>query len=163
MVTILSKPEVALPVAVIPQPYTLADALAWIQHSHEDEKRTGSQCFSLWYHATPCLSGVLQLVGNAGIHRTLDTPQSAELGYWLDTSVWGQGIATEVLTALVAHARTTLALTSLVATVALNNRASQRVLEKAGFTQGDTFTLHTVRGEARPSYRYHLLELEGIP
>jgi RimJ/RimL family protein N-acetyltransferase len=57
-----------------------------------------------------------------------------EVGYWLDRSYWGRGIATEALTAFLA-----LELRRpLYAGVANHNLASIRVLEKCGFTVSDS-------------------------
>ena len=52
------------------------------------------------------------------------------IGYWLGRDYWGQGIATQALSEFVQQVATR----PLYAYVALHNRASQRVLEKCGFT-----------------------------
>ncbi|MEA3198863.1 MAG: hypothetical protein QOE90_291 [Thermoplasmata archaeon] len=54
-----------------------------------------------------------------------------ELGYWIDRAHWGRGLATAaVRTFLTEHAERPLR-----AVVAAHNRASRRVLEKAGFAR----------------------------
>ena len=61
-----------------------------------------------------------------------------ELAYRLARPAWGQGIASEAGAALVDYAFGTLGLGRLVAVTYPGNRASQRVLDKLGFTrQGD--------------------------
>jgi RimJ/RimL family protein N-acetyltransferase len=55
------------------------------------------------------------------------------LGYWLGPAQWGRGIASEAVTALVAHGFATMGLERLHATTDPDNAASQRVLVKAGF------------------------------
>jgi RimJ/RimL family protein N-acetyltransferase len=61
-----------------------------------------------------------------------------ELAYRLMRRAWGRGIATEAGAALIDHAFGTLGLSRLVAVTYPENRASQRVLDKLGFTrQGD--------------------------
>lgn len=52
------------------------------------------------------------------------------LGYWIGRPFWGQGIATEAACAAVAEARM---LGPLIASHYVDNPASGRVLEKAGF------------------------------
>jgi ribosomal-protein-alanine N-acetyltransferase len=59
---------------------------------------------------------------------------TAEVGYILAPSVWGLGCATECLGALVAAAAA-LAPVTLAAAVHPDNHASQRVLEKCGFSR----------------------------
>jgi RimJ/RimL family protein N-acetyltransferase len=57
-----------------------------------------------------------------------------EIGYWLDRSVWGRGVATTALAAfLVEETRR-----PLTAGVATHNTGSLRVLEKCGFTVTET-------------------------
>ena len=56
-----------------------------------------------------------------------------DIGYSLARDVWGQGYATEIVHSLVAAGFGALGVRNIVATVAPGNRASARVLEKAGF------------------------------
>ena len=58
---------------------------------------------------------------------------SAEIGYWLGETFWGQGIATEALNAVSEWAFRELHLVRLCAHVFARNGASARVLEKAGY------------------------------
>jgi ribosomal-protein-alanine N-acetyltransferase len=58
-----------------------------------------------------------------------------ELAYRLARASWGQGLASEAAGALVDHAFRTLRLPRLVAVTYPDNRGSQRVLEKLGFTR----------------------------
>lgn len=52
-----------------------------------------------------------------------------ELTYWIDRSVWGQGVATQALTLFLE----TLQIRPVHARVASDNAGSLRVLQKAGF------------------------------
>jgi RimJ/RimL family protein N-acetyltransferase len=72
-------------------------------------------------------SGVL--LGGTGLSIQGD---HAETGYVFARDAWGHGYATEVLSAMVALAKT-LALTELTAQCHCDHRASVRVLEKCGF------------------------------
>jgi ribosomal-protein-alanine N-acetyltransferase len=60
-----------------------------------------------------------------------------ELGYSLEQKYWGRGIATEMAIAILAHGFNDSAITEIVAVTTLDNMGSQRVLQKAGFKQGD--------------------------
>ena len=57
-----------------------------------------------------------------------------ELGYTLARAWWGQGLATEIATALVQWHRDAAPGVPLDAYAAVENAASRRVLEKSGFT-----------------------------
>jgi RimJ/RimL family protein N-acetyltransferase len=63
---------------------------------------------------------------------SVSSPQG-ELQYWLGTPYWGQGYATEIVNGVLALLRGKDAAGPIVACVHRDNRASQRVLEKAGF------------------------------
>lgn len=63
-----------------------------------------------------------------------DDPGEIELGYRLKKSAWGKGYATELSRALIRHGFTELGTTRVTATALAENRASIRVLEKAGLT-----------------------------
>ncbi len=58
-----------------------------------------------------------------------------ELAYRLVRHAWGRGIASEAGAALVDYAFATVGLSRLVAVTYPDNRASQRVLDKLGFTR----------------------------
>jgi ribosomal-protein-alanine N-acetyltransferase len=70
------------------------------------------------------------VLGGAGFGGTA---RVAELGYSLGRAYWGRGYATEAVGAMLDHART-LGLRRLEAYSFVDNPASARVLEKAGFT-----------------------------
>ncbi|UNK50868.1 GNAT family N-acetyltransferase [Lysobacter sp. S4-A87] len=64
-----------------------------------------------------------------------DRRYSAEMGYWLGHSRWGQGLMTQVVAVYVPWLMDTLALHRLQATVLDSNPASARVLLKNGFEE----------------------------
>jgi RimJ/RimL family protein N-acetyltransferase len=67
-----------------------------------------------------------------------------EVSYWLGRQFWGQGIATQALTELLACVKTR----PLYARAAKDNLASVRVLEKCGFTiSGYDKSFSDARGE----------------
>ncbi|RPI15308.1 MAG: N-acetyltransferase [Lysobacterales bacterium] len=67
-------------------------------------------------------------------------PDEQELGYRLRRSVWGQGLATEVGRALVAHGFGTVGADKLSARALVGNAGSRRVMEKCGFALEREFT-----------------------
>jgi len=60
---------------------------------------------------------------------------SAELGVVLSPDRWGQGLASEAVGAVIAHAFDGLSLARIAAAVRSENKAAARVLEKNGFAQ----------------------------
>ncbi|MCP4643889.1 MAG: GNAT family N-acetyltransferase [bacterium] len=66
--------------------------------------------------------------------KSLDpfTPQT-EVGYWIRTSMAGQGLASDAVRTLLVFCRDDLKLARINAIAADTNAASQRVLAKAGF------------------------------
>ena len=75
-----------------------------------------------------------QFAGRAGLRNVrLAATAETELLYALRAELWGQGIATEMARAILRIAFDQLRMPSLVAFTLPANRASQRVMEKAGF------------------------------
>lgn len=60
--------------------------------------------------------------------------KNAELGYWLGEKYWGNGILTRAIPQVLAFAFKTYDLSRVFARPFGTNVASQRVLEKTGFT-----------------------------
>jgi RimJ/RimL family protein N-acetyltransferase len=73
-----------------------------------------------------------RLLGGTGF--AFESPTSAVTGYVLARDAWGKGFATEALRAVVGVAAD-LGVTRLTAICHAVHRASQRVLEKAGFVR----------------------------
>ena len=109
-----------------PSPYTLSDAEWFIGDciAHEGCRR---------------LDRTIEVGGAAagGISVTLGSDiydRSAELGYWLARKHWGRGIVTSAVRQICAEAFSSFDIVRIYAEPFECNRASRRVLEKAGFT-----------------------------
>ena len=118
----ISDKAVVMNLAVVPWPYTLRDAEAFLA-SPRDPVLPSLLIFERTTAAP-------QLVGSCGLARRASG--AVELGYWIGRSFWGRGYATEACRALVDIARM-LGLPSLEGSHFLDNPASGRVLEKLGF------------------------------
>ena len=70
-----------------------------------------------------------QVIGKAGCWRV------PEVGFILHPEFWGQGLAFEAMTAVVAHAFAAYLVDALVADVDPRNRASLGLLRKLGFVE----------------------------
>lgn len=79
---------------------------------------------------------------SASIERGMKQP-SAEVGYWLSESYWGQGIMSEALVQLTSYIFEKYPkVRKLYAYIYDFNKASQRTAEKAGYTHLFTFRKH---------------------
>ncbi len=75
-----------------------------------------------------------RFVGRGGLHHTrAGGADEVEVAYALLADYWGRGLATEMAEASVAIGFERLGLPDLVCLTLTTNRASQRVMEKAGF------------------------------
>ena len=76
-----------------------------------------------------------RFLGRAGIrHLTIEGEPEIELAYSFLNDYWGRGLATEIASALLGMAWTKLSLSNLVAVTLVINVASQRVMQKVGFS-----------------------------
>ncbi len=133
---------IARNLAVVPWPYTLRDAEAFLASPRDPVlpsllifERTG---------------GAPHLVGSCGLGRR---PSGAvEMGYWIARPFWGRGLATEACGALVEIARA-LGLASVEGSHFVDNPASARVLEKLGFEPRGVIAprMSCARGEEVPA------------
>jgi RimJ/RimL family protein N-acetyltransferase len=110
---------------LFPHPYDLADAERYLLMVVALEQQQTSFAIE---HAG-------QVAGGIGYSLRTDVERvGAQIGYWLGTQYWGQGIATAALRAVTQHAFVRHAhLQRLFAGPFASNPASARVLEKAGY------------------------------
>lgn len=145
---VLMNPQVSGWLRFAEQPYTLTQAQERCDRA-EQMAQSGKELI----FAVQDKAGVL--IGSLGLHH-LSEPKQAEVGYFLALTAWGQGFARESLARAIEFSRDELALTGLVATTALDNAGSQRVLEQAGFARQREIVSLLPQGQVRPSYLYAL-------
>ena len=117
--------QVADTTLVIPHPYPDGAAQAWIA-GHADDWAAGRSV--TWAIAR---SGDGALLGAVALRLRLAN-HHAVAGYWVGREHWGQGVATEALSAVLAWGFDGLGLHRIEATHLRRNPASGRVMEKAG-------------------------------
>lgn len=106
-----------------PHPYTAADARSWLESVVGRKPETNF-----------AIDVAGEAVGGIGFDLQPDVSyRSGEIGYWLGEEFWGRGIATDALIAVTDHAFANYNICRLYAHVFEWNRASARVLEKAGY------------------------------
>ena len=89
----------------------------------------------------------------------LGTGKLLEIGYDLLPSERGKGYCTEAAQLMVDYPFLSMDVSRVQATISIKNKASERVLEKAGFTREGTIR-KTARGERRDAYLYSILREE---
>lgn len=105
-------------------PYTQEDAIAFINKVNSDQT---SQVFTIDIDGVPC--------GGIGLHALPDVyRKNMELGYWLAEPFWGKGITTTAINQMVEYGFNHCDIKRIFARPNGENLASQRVLEKAGFS-----------------------------
>ena len=148
----MADKAIARNLAVVPWPYTLRDAEAFLASPRDPVLPS-----MLIYERT---DGAPQLIGSCGLGRR---PSGAvEMGYWIARAHWGRGFATEACEALIGIARA-LGLANLEGSHFIDNPASARVLEKLGFEPLGLIAprLSCARGEEVPA-RLMRLRLDGV-
>ena len=106
-----------------PHPYTRRDGQRFIRNMCASEPETAF-----------AIATAGEAVGGIGFVLLQDVERvSAEIGYWLGEPFWGRGLATEAVVAVTRHAIAAHGLTRLFAVPFAYNKASCRVLEKAGY------------------------------
>ena len=107
-----------------PYPYTKENGKMFIEFA---TKNTPTTIFAIDINGEIC--------GGIGIHPQEDVHRkNAELGYWLAEPFWGNGIITKAIIQIVEYGFINFDITRIFASPYGTNVASQRVLEKAGFT-----------------------------
>lgn len=113
---------------LVPSPYSLADAEAFVAASAEEE--AAGKSVSLL--AVDAADG--RLLGSFSIMELDGEPGFGEIGYWVAAEARGRGVATRAVRLLADWARGELGLTRIEILPHKDNLASRRVAERAGFT-----------------------------
>lgn len=114
----------------LPYPYNVNDAKAFIELVSKEPLLT---CYGIVVDGN--------VVGNISFTRNNDIERyTAEVGYFLGESYWGQGIMSAALNRAVDDYFAATNIVRLFATLFEYNKPSVRVLEKAGFTLKCTMT-----------------------
>lgn len=112
--------------------FTEAGQRTAIAHAVADREVGGSLPFTIRLEE----DGTTRIVGRLNLSTIIRGAfDSASLGYWVDTTVTGRGVATAAVHSAIAVAFGGLGLHRLQAEVKVGNDASVRVLEHCGFTE----------------------------
>lgn len=150
--------EVARYTTGIPHPYPPGDALAFAYDVELDRRNdVGAFVFAI------ALKGQQRIVGVVEVDLT-DDNHSAELGLAFSPDVWRRGLATEAAMAVINWAFTGIGVDEVVASALVENRASCRVLQKAGLRRiGNSAGYMPARSMTGLFEDYRLLRREWQP
>jgi [ribosomal protein S5]-alanine N-acetyltransferase len=110
------------------RPFSLEKVRDFLRWAEQYQRENG---FSRW-KVLEKSSGAI--VGSCGFARPHETPE-IELGYLFAKKFWGRGYASESAGAAVRYGFENLNFREIIAMTDLEHAASQRVLEKLGFTK----------------------------
>ncbi|MBI4450624.1 GNAT family N-acetyltransferase [Candidatus Woesearchaeota archaeon] len=115
----------------IPHPYTMRHARDYVSKciAESKKRKPENQVFAI------DLEG--RVIGAVGLHHI--EKHQAEIGYWLGKKYWGQGLMPEAVRAVTRYALNQLGLHRVYAKIFTFNKASQRVVEKSGYSYEGRF------------------------
>jgi RimJ/RimL family protein N-acetyltransferase len=155
LVEACQDPEIARWVS-IPQPYTLADAEAFIAESRSMWLAGSGAAFAIVDVETDALLGAVSRFGPEGHH--------ANVGCWIARVARGRGLGTRVLRAVAEWTFATTQTVRLDAYIMLGNTASERMTERAGFRrEGVLRAWELLRGEPVDCVVYARLRGDPAP
>lgn len=132
----------------IPNPYAAFDADFWLASCRVQTTAPGG--IPMWRMRNWAIRDAQhRLIGGIGL-SSLTLGEKAEIGYWLASERWGQGIMTKVVRGLTEFAFREYRLQRIFAEVMTTNVASRRVMEKAGYELEGVLRRHSHR-DGQPS------------
>ncbi len=137
MIKNISNKKIAKNTLRIPYPYTPKDASFWILQNRKLQKKK----IKIAMNFAIDING--EIVGGIGLNKI--EGHEAELGYWLGEKYWGKGIMTFAVKALTKYAFDKLGLRRIYAYVFPPNKASAKVLQKAGYKYEGKLRKHVIK------------------
>jgi ribosomal-protein-serine acetyltransferase len=130
----------------------VGDTLMFIRGTFRSHADTGACTCGIWFQGKLC--------GVIGHNRLDPFTRTAWIGYWLNQTDRGQGIATQSCRALIDHTFRELPVDKIMINCGIFNTASQAIPDRLGFTREGTlidaewlydhFIDHTVNVLVRP-------------
>lgn len=107
------------------EPWGEEQVQAWVRKQIAHQARQGFCRYKLESRA----SG--EVVGFCGLDQFGNTGD-VEIGWWIASGLWGQGLASEAARAVLEYAQKVLGLKRLISVCHVENAASRRIMEKLG-------------------------------
>lgn len=99
------------------------------------------------------VKGSNKVMGYIGFWRIIKEHDRAEIGYALHPDLWGQGLMSEAVAAVMEHGFRVMGLHSVEASVTPDNRSSIQVLERNGFVK---------EGHFKENFRSHGVFVDSV-
>ena len=112
----------------IPYPYTINDALVWMENHKKNFDEDRSYEFAITDKESGDLLGAIALSNNQKF-------KNGEIAYWVGEKYWGKGYGTEAAKALIDFAFVEKKLHKVFARYFKSNQASGKIMEKIGMEQ----------------------------
>ncbi|MBK3497097.1 GNAT family N-acetyltransferase [Viridibacillus sp. YIM B01967] len=125
----------------LPYPYSLEDALSWIEHHLDNFNANKSYEFAITDKENGELYGAIALSNNQKFNN-------GEIAYWIGEEFWGNGYATEAAQAILQFAFDEKQYHKIFARYFNSNPASGRVIQKLGMKK-EGILIDQVRKENR--------------
>ncbi|MFT4415819.1 GNAT family N-acetyltransferase [Fredinandcohnia humi] len=134
----------------LPYPYSIEDALSWIEHHLDNFKANISYEFAITDKESGELFGAIALSNN-------QTFNNGEIAYWIGEEFLGNGFATEAAEGIIQFAFEEKQYHKVFARYFRSNPSSGRVMQKVGMKKEGTLFDHV-----RKEIRYENLVYYGI-
>jgi len=136
-------------------PLTREQSDAYVQRAQQHFADHG---FCKWAVEAPGVAPFIGAVGLTHVRYEASFTPAVEVAWRLNHRFWGQGYATEAARAAIEDGLTRVGLREIVAVTALDNTASQRVMQRLGMTRSIEFD-HPLAAEDNPLRRHILYHL----
>ena len=153
LINTIGEYEVSKNLLMVPHPYTVEDAVYWVNHVEEERLKYGRILnWTIRNKDGEMIGGIgQQLKYGKEAHRD-------EIGYWLAKPYWGKGLMTEIVKVFCDYLIENYKYVRLEAPVYARNKGSARVLEKNGFeNEGLLRKAYFKEGEYLDGYMYALV------
>jgi len=135
LLPLIGTREVAATTLRIPHPYTLEDAVKFLEYSDSVWQKHEGARFGIFLREDERLCGGIGLAAHLEHNR-------AELGYWIGVPFWGNGYCTEAAREVLRFGFENLRLHRIDSGHFANNPASGRILQKLGMKHEGTTREH---------------------
>ena len=141
---------------VIPWPYKMSDAERFIKDAKKNlKKSTPTLIFGLWHKKDK------KIVGVESLNNIHFRNKNCESGSWIARKYWGTGLISEARLEIFKIAFNNLKLHKIISMVIVENKRSQKHIEKFGFRQQGFFRDEVIiYGKYKNAYYYELLDKE---
>jgi RimJ/RimL family protein N-acetyltransferase len=136
-------PDIKRFTSSIPDPYFASHAREWLALQPEDEQHGVEMNFAI-----ACAEDEAALVGVTGLHDLDWKSRRGATGYWIAPWARGRGYAARATRLVAGWALGTLGLNRVELFADVENVASHRTAERAGFTREGVLRRHTVMAGA---------------